>query len=187
MSDNKKDYTGTIQNLLYFYPLYNYINKEKGNVLVFGYSGITEKFIDFAFEMAQVSGYKLNITVVSDDTNAKNKYLEARPAFRKFFSVDDEVVDDDYGILSFNTITFGNINIEDDISEILLNDEGNKYAYLFIGSDTDDLNSEIAKVCADCRELLDANFVINCVTEKDNNENSINYVHYAHRDDSRKP
>lgn len=52
MSDNKKDYTGTIQNLLYCYPLYNYINKEKVNVLVFGYSGITEKFIDFAFEMA---------------------------------------------------------------------------------------------------------------------------------------
>ena len=73
MSDNKKDYTGTIQNLLYCYPLYNYINKEKVNVLVFGYSGITEKFIDFAFEMAQVSGYKLNFTVVSDDTNAKNK------------------------------------------------------------------------------------------------------------------
>ena len=148
-------------------------------MLVFGYSGITEKFIDFAFEMAQVSGYKLNITVVSDDTNAKNKYLEARPAFRKFFSVDDEVVDDDYGILSFNTITFG--NIEDDISEILLNDEGNKYAYLFIGSDSNDLNSEIAKVCADCRDLLDANFVINCVTENGNNENGINYVH---RDDS---
>lgn len=179
MSDNKKDYTGTIQNLLYCYPLYNYINKEKVNVLVFGYSGITEKFIDFAFEMAQVSGYKLNITVVSDDTNAKNKYLEARPAFRKFFSVDDEVVDDDYGILSFNTITFG--NIEDDISEILLNDEGNKYAYLFIGSDSNDLNSEIAKVCVDCRDLLDANFVINCVTENGNNENGINYVH---RDDS---
>lgn len=179
MSDNKKDYTGTIQNLLYCYPLYNYINKEKVNVLIFGYSGITEKFIDFAFEMAQVSGYKLNITVVSDDTNAKNKYLEARPAFHKFFSVDDKLVDDDYGLLSFNTITFG--NIEDDISEILLNDEGNKYAYLFIGSDSDDLNSEIAKVCAECRELLDANFVINCVAEKGNNENSINYVH---RDDS---
>ena len=28
MSDDKKDYTGTIQNLLYSYPLYNYVNKE---------------------------------------------------------------------------------------------------------------------------------------------------------------
>lgn len=45
MSDNKKDYTGTIQNLLYCYPLYNYINKEKVNVLVFGYSGITENLL----------------------------------------------------------------------------------------------------------------------------------------------
>lgn len=179
MSDNKKDYTGTIQNLLYSYPLYNYINKEKVNILVFGYSGISEKFIDFAFEMAQVNGYKLNITVVSDNADAKNKYLKTRPAFCKFFSVDDEVVDDDYGILSFNSITFS--DIEDDISEILLNDESNKYAYLFVGSDSDDLNSEIAKVCADCRDLLDANFVINCVADNGSIENGINYVH---RDDS---
>lgn len=179
MSDNKKDYTGTIQNLLYCYPLYNYINKKKVNVLVFGFSSITEKFIDFAFEMAQVNGYKLNITVVSDNADAKNKYLKTRPAFRKFFSVDDEVVDDDYGILSFNSITFG--DIEDDISEILLNDESNKYAYLFVGSDSDDLNSEIAKVCANCRDLLDANFVINCVADNGSIENGVNYVH---RDDS---
>lgn len=81
MSDNKKDYTGTIQNLLYCFPIYNYINEEKVNVLVFGYSGITEKFIDFAFEMAQVNGYKLHITVVSNDVNTKNKYLGTRPAF----------------------------------------------------------------------------------------------------------
>lgn len=179
MSDNKKDYTGTIQNLLYCYPLYNYINKEKVNVLVFGYSGITEKFIDFAFEMAQVNGYKLSITVVSDNADTKNKYLKDRPVFHKFFSIDDEILDDDYGLLSFNTIIFG--NIEDKISELLLNDEGDKYAYLFIGSDSDELNSRIAKICADCRDLLDANFVINCVADNGNFENGINYVH---RDDS---
>lgn len=179
MSDNKKDYTGTIQNLLYCYPLYNYINKKKVNVLVFGFSSITEKFIDFAFEMAQVHGYELNITVVSDNADAKNKYLKTRPAFRKFFSVDDEVVDDDYGKLSFNSITFG--DIEDDISEILLNDESNKYAYLFVGSDSDDLNSEIAKICTDYRYLLNTNFVINCVADNGSIENGINYVH---RDDS---
>ena len=90
MSNNKTDYTGTIQNLLYSYPLYNYISKEKVNILVFGYSDISERFIDFAFEMAQVNGYKLNITVASDDVNAKNRYLGARPAFCKFFSLDGE-------------------------------------------------------------------------------------------------
>lgn len=179
MSDDKKNYIGTIQNLLYCYPLYNYINKDKVNILVFGYSGISERFIDFAFEMAQVNGYKLHITVVSDDVNSKNRYLEAKPAFCKFFSVDDETNEDDYGTLSFNTVIFD--SIEDTVSEILLNDEGSKYAYVFIGSDSDDWNSSIAKICVDCRDLLDANFVINCVSEIDSHEDGINYFH---RDDS---
>lgn len=179
MSDNKKDYTGTVQNLLYSYPLYNYINKEKVNILVFGYSDISEEFIDFAFEMAQVNGYKLHITVASDDVNTKNRYLGARPAFCNFFSVDDEKSEDDYGSLSFNTVVFD--SIEDTVSEILLNDEGNKYAYVFIGSDSDDWNLTIAKVCIDCRDLLDANFVINCVSEAGSNEDGVNYIH---KDDS---
>ena len=179
MSNNKKDYTGTIQNLLYCYPLYDHVNKEKVNILVFGYSDVTEKFVDFAFEMAQVNGYKLNITIISNDAGAKNKYLKERPAFCKFFSVDDESIEDDYGTLSFTNNSFE--NIEDDISEILLNNNGDRYAYLFIGHDNDELNSEIAKVCADCRELLDANFVINCVSETENVVNGINYIH---RDDS---
>lgn len=179
MNSNKKDHTGVIQKLLYCFPLYNYINQNKVNILVLGFSNIAERFVDFAFEMAQVSGYKLHITVFSNDVDAKKKYLESRPAFRKFFSVDDEVVNDDYGALSFNTIAFG--NIEDEISKILLNDDGCKYAYLFIGSDNDDLNSEIAKVCVDCRDLLDDNFVINCVSEIINTNADINYVH---RDDS---
>lgn len=168
-------YTSVIQNLLYKFPLYNYVNKDKVNILVVGYSAISEKLIDYAFEMAQVNGYKLKITVASDVADARNEYIKSRPAFQNFFSVDDEVVDDDYGVLSFETITFG--DIEDNISEILLNDESNKYAYLFIGSDNDDLNLDIARVCVECRELLDANFVINCVTENDSNEDGINYVH----------
>lgn len=167
--------TSVIQNLLYKFPLYNYVNKDKVNILVAGYSAISEKLIDYAFEMAQVNGYKLKITVVSDVADAKNEYIKSRPAFQSFFSVDDEVVDDDYGVLSFETISFG--NIEDNISDILLNDESNKYAYLFIGFDNDDLNLDIARVCVECRELLDANFVINCVTEHDSNEDGINYVH----------
>lgn len=180
MKSNKNGYIGSIQNLLYCFPLYDYINKDKVNILVFGYTDISEKFVDFAFEMAQVAGYKLHINVVSDDANAKEKYLKARPAFGKFFSVDDERVNDDYGSISFSTIEFS--NVEDDVSELLLNDEGNKYAYLFIGSDNDDLNFEIANVCVDCRDLLDSNFIINCVIAIDkDNEDSINYVH---REDS---
>lgn len=93
--------------------------------------------------------------------------------------MDDEKNEDDYGTLSFDTVVFD--SIEDTVSEILLNDEGNKYAYVFIGSDSDDWNSSIAKVCVDCRDLLDANFVINCVSEIGSNEDEVNYIR---RDDS---
>jgi hypothetical protein len=57
MNSNKRDYTNAIQNLLYKLLSYNYINKDKVNILVLGYSDITEKFIDFAFEMAPVSSW----------------------------------------------------------------------------------------------------------------------------------
>lgn len=80
MTDNKKDYTGTIQNLLYCYPLYNYINKEKVNVLVFGFSSITEKFIDFAFEMVQVNGYKLHISFMIP-TVLTFEFAKTKPGF----------------------------------------------------------------------------------------------------------
>lgn len=100
--------------MLYSFPLYNYVNKDKVNILVFGYSDISGKSIDFAFEMAQVNGYKLRFTVVSDDADAKEKYLKSRPAFCKFFEGDDKTVVDSYGTLSFNTANFE--NIEDDIA-----------------------------------------------------------------------
>jgi hypothetical protein len=38
------------------------------------------------------------------------------------------------------------------------------------------LNFKISKACADCRELLDSNFVINCVAEHSDDEGGINYV-----------
>lgn len=179
MNENRKDYTGTIQNLLYCHPLYDHITEEKVNILVFGYSGITEKFVDFAFEMAQVNGYKLDITIASDNADAKNKYLKARPEFCKFFSVDDEIVDDDYGKLSFQTITFA--NFENNIAKILQNGKIDQYAYLFIGSDNDDLNLEIAIACKNYKELNNTNFVINCVLDNGSIADGVNFVH---RDDS---
>ena len=64
---------------------------------------------------------------------------------------------------------------------MLLNDESKKYAYLFIGTEDDELNSQIAEMCAECRELLDSNFVINCVSNNSDYNESINYIR---RDDS---
>ncbi len=171
---NINDCTGMIQNLLYCFPLYNYINREQVNILVIGYSDISEKFIDLAFEMAQVSGYKLHITVISGKNDAKNDYLNSRPVFTDFFSVDDKLSNDDYGKLLFVSMSFD--ELESDILEILSEDEKNKYAYLFIDTDNDDLNRIIADLCIDCRDLLDAKFVINCVTETSIKEDRINCV-----------
>lgn len=173
--DNTIDYTGAIQNLLYEHPLYDYISNEQVNILVLGYSAFSEKFIDFAFEMAQVSGYKLNISVVSENEESKDLYLSMRPSFHDFFSVDDGNVKGTYGSLTFKTVHFG--NLEDDISELLLNDNNGKYAYLFIGSDDEAFNEKAADVCAMCRDLLDADFVINCVTESNELTSDINYLH----------
>lgn len=179
MSKKDNNYTETIQYLLYKFPLYEYVNKNSVNILIFGYTSISEKFIDFAFEVAQVNGYKLCINVVSKESNAKEEYLSNRPAFCEFFNVDDNAVDDNYGTLLFSTSNFE--NLDDEISNMLLNDENKKYAYLFIGTEDDELNSQIAEMCAECRELLDSNFVINCVSNNSDYNESINYIR---RDDS---
>lgn len=179
MSKKDNNYTETIQYLLYKFPLYEYVNKNSVNILIFGYTSISEKFIDFAFEVAQVNGYKLCINVVSKESNAKEEYLSNRPAFCEFFNVDDNAVDDNYGTLLFSTSNFE--NLDDEISNMLLNDESKKYAYLFIGTEDDELNSQIAEMCAECRELLDSNFVINCVSNNSDYNESINYIR---RDDS---
>ena len=174
------DYTNTIQKLLYRHPLYSFVKQDMVNILVIGYSSISEKFIDLAFEMAQVNGYKLRISVVSKNDSAKEMYLKSRPAFCKFFTVDDMIADDSYGTLLFKTVRF--VNVEDDISNILLDDDSNKTSYLFIGTDDDNLNVKVAEICADCKEMLESNFAINCVT--DSNSHNSNNINFVYRDDS---
>jgi len=153
--------TGTIQRLLYEKPLFNYIDKDNVNIVVFGFTLLCRRFIDTAFELAQVNGYKLNITVVSDEADAKQLFINERPAFANFFDIDDTIVKDSYGRLFFKSTSFS-INIEDSISEILLNEES-KYAYLFIDTGDDNSNISIASTCGICSELLYHSPIINCV------------------------
>lgn len=153
--------TGTIQRLLYENPLFNYIDQKNVNIIVFGFTLLCRRFIDVAFEVAQVNGYKLNITVVSEEVDAKKQFLNERPAFAQFFDIDGIPSTHSYGCLAFETRKF-EANVEDMVSEILLDDKI-KYAYLFIDSGKDDINLMIASVCSLCGELLYHNPVINCV------------------------
>lgn len=156
--------TGVIQKLLYDKPLYNYIDKENVNILVFGFTDLCERFIDIAFEVSQVNGYKLNISVVCDNDNAKKAYLNSRPAFKDFFEIDGVGASDSYGSLSFFYSDF-NKKIDDIVSEFLL-DESKKYSYIFIDIDNDGKNYTIAKTCNVCRDILYNDPIINFVATK---------------------
>lgn len=156
--------TGVIQKLLYDKPLYNYINEEDVNIIVFGFTELCQRFIDIAFEISQVNGYKLNISVVSDIESAKADYLNERLAFKEFFDIDDNKVNTPYGKLSFITKSIDS-SWKDVVSDYFL-DEDKKYSYIFIDYDNDKTNYSIAKVCDSCRDLLDYNFIINFVFAK---------------------
>lgn len=153
--------TGTIQRLLYEKPLFRYIDKDNINVVVFGFTLLCRRFIDTAFEVAQVYGYKLNITVVSDVADAKEQFLNERPAFANFFNVDDNLVKDPYGCLFFKLKSF-DTDVEALVSEILLNKES-KYSYLFIDIGDDISNISLASACDTHSKLLYDNPIINCV------------------------
>lgn len=158
-----KNSAEVIQKLLYDKPLYNYVNDNNVNVAVFGFSQLSQKFIDIAFETSQVNSFKLNIIVVSDKETAKNKYLEDRPAFVDFFDVDNNIVNESYGSISFVTKNFA--CLEDVVSETLLEEEAG-FSYIFIDTDNDKQNFTIAKFCDLYAKMLSQNPIINFVSAK---------------------
>lgn len=171
--------TGVIQKLLYDKPLYNYIDNENVNILVFGFSQLCQRFIDIAFEVSQVNNFKLDITVISDVAEARELYLNDRPAFSEFFDVDNNSVNQSYGKLSFVT---NESNIIDNFLADNLLDEKKKYSYVFIDYDNDKTNYSIAKDCDSCRDILDYNFIINFASAKSRKANE--YLNVILRDDT---
>lgn len=143
----KRIVESVIQRLLFEYPLYNYIDSSSHmvNVLVVGDSKLCFKFVDVAFEMCQVSNFKLNITLRTDDcASTKELYLSERPAFDKFFAVDRELNSDDYGVLNFASI--------DEL------DNGNSsYSYVFVDLNDDTKNKSFVD---DYSQMLDGNPMI---------------------------
>lgn len=158
-----KNSAEVIQKLLYDKPLYNYVNDNNVNVAVFGFSQLSQKFIDIAFETSQVNSFKLNITFIIDKETAKNKYLEDRPAFVDFFDVDNNIVNESYGSISFVTKNFA--CLEDVVSETLL-EEKTGFSYIFIDTDNDKQNFTIAKFCDLYAKMLSQNPIINFVSAK---------------------
>lgn len=168
-----------VQKLLYDKPLYNYINDNNVNIVVFGFSQLSQKFIDVAFEVSQVNTFKLNIVVISDSETAKSDYLKDRPSFADFFDVDDNIVNESYGSLSFVTKNF--VPLDDTVSETLL-EEKTGFSYIFIDTDNDKQNFAIAKLCDFYSKMLSQKSIINFVSSKQRKiKSSMNLVL---RDDS---
>lgn len=168
-----------VQKLLYDKPLYNYINDNNVNIVVFGFSQLSQKFIDLAFEVSQVNTFKLNIVIISDSETAKSDYLKDRPSFADFFDVDDNIVNESYGSLSFVTKNF--VSLDDIVSETLL-EEKTGFSYIFIDADNDKQNFAIAKLCDFYSKMLSQKSIINFVSSKQRKiKSSMNLVL---RDDS---
>lgn len=172
--------TGVIQKLLFDKPLYDYIDSQNVNILVFGFTELCRRFIDIAFEVSQVNGFKLNILVVSNTCNAKEIYIKDRPAFKDFFEVDGVKIENSYGALAFSYADF-NCEIDNIVSEFLL-DEDKKYSYVFIDCDNDSKNYAIAKICNVCRDMLYNNPIINYVSSKQRKTSK--YLNAVLRDDT---
>lgn len=156
--------TGAIQRLLFEHPLYEN-NGENIDVLVLGAGTYAQKFIDIAFEVAQVENCTLRITAVSNNVKAdKKRYLKSRPAFTKFFTVDGiSPVGEPFGYLDFMPVDKDDANVkftrEDQtankeiINKLILSNEDRKYSYIFIALGDDELNYCVAEECLLCNSL----------------------------------
>lgn len=170
---------GAIQCLLYDKPLYHYINDHgELSILVLGCGTYSQKFIDIAFEMSQVKGCYLNVTVLTDNKEKDElRYLHIRPEFHHFFRVNGKMPDrGDYGSIKFlNIKTSDNDKAEFDENvdnaQIIKDTIGKeKFSYVFISVVEEALNRKIAEDLA-VSDLID--------TSNKTQQASVNFVWYG--------
>ncbi len=174
-TEDQIDAKGAIQRLLLEHPLYSYGNGGcQGKILVLGSGTYAQKFLDLAFEISQIKDYSPDITVISDERNqAKSRYLTPRPAFKQFFTVDEEHRDDSYGTLRFgNDIKF---DINDDEAnkkwiENIFESHADGFSYVFIALGDDELNRQVAEICIHNATLSQCNAFVSFMQYKDNSD-----------------
>ncbi|MCD8180458.1 MAG: DUF1887 family CARF protein [Firmicutes bacterium] len=163
---------GAIQRLLFEHPLYAARDGGNIDVLVLGMGTYAQKFIDIAFEISQIENYNIRITAISNNIKAdKERYLNARPAFARFFTVDGVSPNgESFGSLRF--VSAANSGKSDGftrenkarnraiIEKSICNDENIKYSYVFAALGDDELNYEVAEECLHWNELLDNKSIV---------------------------
>ncbi len=168
---DKKNPTLVFQNLLYEKPLYACVPKgEKAiNVLVVGFGGYAQSFLDVCLPTGQMAGMELNVTVVSNNKEDKELYLKDRPELDKFFNIDgslEKSKEESYGNISFVDHTFvtdkGRQN-KDEIVDVIV--ENNKIHYVFIALGDDELNHTVAKTFVDSKAAFGLDYCVNFAYE----------------------
>ena len=148
----EKNSTLALQYHLYFNPLYMNSNadKETLNVLIIGCGKYGQKFLDLALQIGQMPGKRLNITVVSSDSEDKNVFLSERPELVNFFNIDGCLSDDtgSYGDVRFVDHTFSVDNADQERHFLCsLSDTGEMgFDYAFVATGRDSRNLAIARM-----------------------------------------
>lgn len=168
-----------MQCLLYDNPLYDYVTDGKLNVLVLGSGVFGQKFIDIAFELSQIKGCYLDITVVSKEKEKdEDRYLNARPEFNSYFYVNGEKPKYDvygaYGSIRFVDIcsSYGDgFSVKSEHNIDILKDSlgsiNDKFGYVFISLSDETLNKKIAIDLVESKDLLSSKASVNFVSYKD--------------------
>ena len=124
----------SVYNLLYTYPLYEYINQDKEiNVLVLGNSWVASEVFKAVFWCGQYPDIKLNITVAAEDKEEyKSSLLTHLPGLMDFADFDGiKTSKYHYANICIKSVSFENIlnsGIDENIySEDCLNIGKQKY------------------------------------------------------------
>lgn len=168
---------GSMQKLLYEYPVFNYAKNGSVKILVLGAGVFGQKFADIVFEMSQIKGCYPDLTVVSKNKEQDEKrYLNTRAEFSNFFEVNGKSPKyKEYGV--YGSITFKGINSDlgdgfdissDENIRILKDSLGSankKFDYAFVSLADDVLNQKVASDLA-LSDLLTSDAAVNFVTYK---------------------
>ncbi len=149
-----RDSAIVIEKLLYEHPLYETaaVNQQI-NILVVGAGTFGQKFIDICLQVGQMLDCHLNITAISENSQADSqRYLQFRPAITKFVNV-NENGDKPYGDINFRALLKDKPDLAFSTSDFKKNQQiiseisaECTYDYIFIALGEDNLNRTVAQI-----------------------------------------
>ncbi len=173
-----------MQYQLFDYPLYEWgQDSEETNMTVLGFGNYGQKFTDICLQVGQIEDKPLHISVFSNDigmdrdgrVSDKDIYLEARPALKQFFKIDDAYNEkgECYGHISFHRA-----ELEGDDSQTVrglencIGGSAPGPQYIFIALGNDETNIMVAKACREMTDRLRISCCI-CYACEDKNKDSL--------------